>query len=191
MNLILSKNEAELVLRSLDGELHRILDFINNSNDLDIERIASIGQDIISIKTIRSNIAMALEEPTLGERERIIDATSTKDVEAEKPLVYNEEVYTIEDSAEENTNEEEAKEPRHYKKRVRFLRKFLADNKLDPSEAAELCGVSVSTIKRASCGYWLNNTTFSKVVKGLELNGEQVIEFRKSLTRHQRQLYKE
>lgn len=67
-----------------------------------------------------------------------------------------------------------------------FLYFFLRDKGFETKEAAELCGVSRTTINRACVGQRLRVESFNQIVKGMEMTPEQAKEFKKSLNFKQR-----
>ena len=68
----------------------------------------------------------------------------------------------------------------------RFFAQYLKANKLSVEEAAQLCGLSRTTIKRLCKGYHIHNPTYLKVIDGLGLSKEDAHALKRSLTRHQR-----
>lgn len=72
---------------------------------------------------------------------------------------------------------------------LRWLGHYLKESNCTTGEAAKLCGLSESTIIRASEGFYVRKESFTKIVNGLGLNEEQKKAFKKSLTKHQRWVY--
>ena len=71
-------------------------------------------------------------------------------------------------------------------KKPAFLQTYLQSRNFSHMEAAELCGVNVTTIHRACVGQRLREESFDGIVKGLEMSTQEALEFRKSLKHKQR-----
>ena len=69
---------------------------------------------------------------------------------------------------------------------TRFLDKYLKKNKITLQQAVESTGMSATTIKRACQGYHLNSKSYLKVIHGLCMSDDEALEFKSSMTRHQR-----
>ena len=86
-----------------------------------------------------------------------------------------------EDKPQEETFPCQTKEIPHSTKKKYFLRAFLGEHKLRDEDAAELCGVSRSSISRAANGNRMRPEIYLKIVRGLELTDEQAKLFEQSI----------
>ena len=71
-----------------------------------------------------------------------------------------------------------------------FLKSFMKERGIRRKEAAEKCNVSEETIRRAGAGHRLRRESFERIVDGLGLTKEERREFKKSLSKKQRQYYR-
>ena len=71
----------------------------------------------------------------------------------------------------------------------RWLAFWLDQNNVSIHDAAQLCGVSFSTIQRASQGFFVRPKSFKKIVDGLGLSNVEAADFKRSLVKHQRWVY--
>ena len=71
-----------------------------------------------------------------------------------------------------------------------FLKSFMKEKGILRKEAAKKCGVSEETIRRASGCHRLRRESFERIADGLGLTKEERREFKKSLSKKQRQYYR-
>ena len=71
-----------------------------------------------------------------------------------------------------------------------FLKSFMKEKGIRRKEAAKKCGVSEETIRRAGAGHRLRMESFERIADGLGMTTEERKEFRKSLSKKQRQYYR-
>jgi len=90
--------------------------------------------------------------------------------------------------AEEPLKERSGKIPPEFRAK-RWLGSWLDAHNLKHIEAGQLCGLSTSTITRASEGFYVKKDSFRKICDGLGFTPEEKKEFKKSLTKHQRWVY--